>query len=244
MKDISNKNKNIEVFKEGIVDGIPIALGYLAVAFSLGIAAKNAGLTPFQGLLTSALNNASAGEYAGFRLIALEVPLLEMAIVIFITNARYMLMSFAISQKLPKDISNLKKALVGFTLTDEIFGISVSRDRYLNPFYTYGAAAIALPTWSIATFLGAYAGEILPVSVVSALSVALYGMFLAIIIPEGKKNKVVGVLIILSFIASYFFSEIPIFSNFSEGMKLIILTIIISGIAAYFFPIKEDSYDS
>lgn len=240
---MSNKNNNIEVFKKGMVDGIPIALGYMAVAFSLGIAAKNAGLTPLQGLLTSALNNASAGEYAGFRMIASNVPYLEMAIVILITNARYMLMSFAISQRIPKGTSNLKKAIVGFCLTDELFGISLSQGRYFNPYYIFGAGALSLPVWSIATFLGAVAGEVLPVSIVRALSVSLYGMFLAIIIPEAKKNKIVGVLIAISFLASYLFNVIPFFQSFSEGIRLIVLTLILSTFAAVFFPIKEEAYE-
>ena len=94
--EISTINK--KVFFEGVRDGIPIGLGYFVVSFTLGIAAKNAGLTPFQGFLTSFLNNASAGEYAAFTVIAADASYLEMAVITLVTNARYLLMSTVLSQ--------------------------------------------------------------------------------------------------------------------------------------------------
>ena len=185
-------NRNINAFKNGICDGFPIALGYFAVAFSLGIVARKAGLNPFQGFLSSILNHASAGEYAEFTVIMANASYFEMAFVILVTNIRYLLMSCALSQRFAPDIPLFHRLFVGFGITDEIFGISIARAGMLNPWYNYGAMAIALPCWAAGTAMGIVAGNILPVSAVSALSVALYGMFLAVIIPASRTDKIVG----------------------------------------------------
>ena len=234
-----NRNKN--AFFNGIQDGFPIALGYFAVAFSLGIVAKKAGLNPFQGFLSSMLNHASAGEYAEFTVIMAGAPYFEMAFVILVTNIRYMLMSCALSQKFDSGTSLSHRLLVGFGITDEIFGISIGRAGALNPYYNYGAMAIALPGWSLGTALGIVAGNILPASLVSALSVALYGMFVAIIIPVSKTNKIVGGVVIVSFLASYLTSKISLFDTLSDSMKISLLTVLIAGLAACFFPVKEET---
>ncbi len=234
-----NRNKN--AFFNGIRDGFPIALGYFAVAFSLGIVAKKAGLNPFQGFLSSMLNHASAGEYAEFTVIMANAPYFEMAFVILVTNIRYMLMSCALSQKFDSGTSLFHRFLVGFGITDEIFGISIGRCGALNPYYNYGAMAIALPGWSVGTALGIVAGNVLPASLVSALSVALYGMFVAIITPVSKSNKIVGGVVIVSFLASFLVSKISLFSQMSDSMKISLLTILIAGLAAYFFPVKDEA---
>ena len=210
-------------FRLGMRDGIPIGLGYLAVAFSLGITARNAGLNAFQGFLISILNNASAGEYAGITVIAANAAYAEIAIVTLITNGHRLLM--------------------GFDITDELFGIAIARPGYLNPYYTYGAMLMAMPGWSIGTSLGIIAGNILPERVVSALSVALFGMFLAVIIPPARKNKVVAVLVALSFAASFAFSVLPLVNTLSDGTRTIILTVVISAGAALLFPVPREKPD-
>lgn len=236
-----NRNKN--AFVNGIRDGIPIALGYFSVAFSLGIVAKKAGLDPFQGFLSSLLNHASAGEYAEFTVIMANAPYLEMAFVILVTNIRYMLMSCALSQKFHPETSYVHRLFVGFGITDEIFGISIGRSGALNPYYNYGAMAIALPSWSAGTAIGIVAGNILPASAVSALSVALYGMFIAIIIPASKANLAVGGVVSASFLVSFVVSKISLFDRMSDSMKISLLTVIIAAIAAYLFPAKDEDED-
>ena len=230
--------ENRQALSEGFRDGIPIGLGYFVVSFTLGIVARQVGMTPFEGFLMSLLNNASAGEYAALAVMITDAPYMELAILTVIANARYVLMSAVLSQKFSPDTPFYHRIFVGFDVTDEIFGIAVAREGKLNPFYNYGAMLTALPGWSIGTALGIVAGNILPSSAVSALSVALYGMFLAIIIPPSRKDKVVGVAVIasfaLSFLAAQFFSEI------SSGTRTIILTILIAGIAAVVKPIHDD----
>lgn len=229
---------NRQALMDGIRDGIPIGLGYFVVSFTLGITAKHAGLNPFQGFLASLLNNASAGEYAGFTVIATDAPYLEIAVITLVANARYLLMSTVMSQKFSPDTPFYHRIFVGFDVTDEIFGITVAREGKLNPFYNYGAFIPALPGWSIGTALGIVAGNILPLSAVSALSVALYGMFLAIIIPPSRKDKVICSVVMISFVAS-FLAE-TFFGEISAGTRTIILTIFIAGATAILKPIKED----
>lgn len=230
---------NKKIFIKGIYDGIPIALGYFAVSFSLGITAKNAGLTPLQAMLASFLCNASAGEYAGFTSIAANASYIEIAIITLIANLRYLLMSFAMSQKISPDTKSVHRYLIGFDLTDEIFGISMAQKGYLNPLYVYGAMVFSIPGWAVGTALGALAGNLLPISIVSALSVALYGMFLAIIIPDCRKNKVLSLIIAVCFLSSYIATKLPVISDFSDGTRIIILTIVISVLSAIIFPRKE-----
>lgn len=231
---------NKKIFKKGMRDGIPIGLGYLAVSFSLGITARNIGLTPFQGFLVSLLNNASAGEYAGFTVIAADAAYIEIIFITFITNLRYLLMSCALSQRFSPDTPMIHRFLIGYDVTDELFGITIARTGYLNPCYTYGAMVLAIPGWSIGTAVGVMAGNVLPERIVGALSVALFGMFIAIIIPPARKNKVIAGLVIISFLASFCFAKLPVISNISEGTRTIILTVVISGLAALFFPVKKE----
>lgn len=230
------KNK---VFFEGIRDGIPIGLGYFAVAFSLGIVARNAGLNAVEGFIASFFNVASAGENALFTSIAEKVSYLEVAVITFVVNARYFLMSCSLSQKIAPETKFFHRFLVGFGVTDEIFGISISREGKLNPLYNYGAIAIAVPLWSIGTSLGIIAGNFLPVRIVNALSVALYGMFIAIIIPPAKKNLVIAVGVAVSFIASYLCGILPVIKNLSTGNRTILLTVLIAAILAIIKPVDD-----
>ena len=229
-----------QIFRKGMKDGMPICLGYFAVSFSLGIAARNAGITAFQGFLMSFLNNASAGEYALITTIAADAPYLEAVLITLVANARYLLMSTALSQRFSEHTGIGHRMLVAYDITDELFGIAIAREGALEPFYSYGAFAVAIPGWAVGTAFGIVMGNLLPALLVRSLSVALYGMFLAIIIPPAKKDKVVGVLVALSFAASFAAAKAPVVSSLSEGTRTILLTILIAGAAAILFPRKED----
>ena len=226
-------------FRDGMRDGVPIALGYLAVGFTLGIAARRAGFTPFQALIASATNNASAGEYAAFALIETGAGYWAVAVMTLVANARYLLMSCALSQKLHPDTPLRHRLLIGYDITDEIFGISVAVPGWLEPWYTYGAMAAAIPGWAGGTCLGVILGNILPLRVVSALSVGLYGMFLAIIIPPARKSRVVAGLVGVSFLSSFLASRLPALAAVPSGFKTIFLTVALALGAAVLFPVKE-----
>ena len=216
----------------------------------LGIAARNAGITSLQAALTSLLINASAGEYVGFSLIAVGASYVEVTLMEAVANARYLLMSASLSQKLDENVKWWERLLLGFTVTDEIFGVSVSLVGRLSPYFTYGTFVVATMGWTGGTLVGALLGNILPARLLSALAVGLYGMFISVFIPEAKKNKIVAALVAISFAASYAFEKLPFIRDVSSGIRIIILTVIISLAAAILFPVdradkaKEEKSDA
>ena len=232
--------KERKQFAEGVRDGLPIALGYFAVAFSLGIVAKRAGLTPFEGFLASILTNASAGENAGFLVIRENSGLAVMALMTLVASSRYFLMACSLSQKFDPNMPFRHRLLIAFDLTDEIFGAQIARPGFVCPAYTYGLFVLPLIGWSSGTALGIVTGNALPANIVSALSVALYGMFIAIVVPPAKKDKVVAGTVIVSLLLSFAFSRLPFIRDLSEGVRILILTVLISALAAFFFPIKDE----
>ncbi|WP_141607364.1 MULTISPECIES: AzlC family ABC transporter permease [Treponema] len=225
----------------GFLAGVPIGLGYFAVSFSLGIVAKNAGLTPFQGLVASFFNLASAGENALFTSIQEGASYAEIAIITFIVNARYLLMSCSLSQKFPRETNVVHRLVVAFAVTDELFGIAYSRPGKLSPLFSYGAMLVAVPLWSLGTYFGIIAGSHLPAPVISALSVSLYGMFIAIIIPPAKKDIAIRIAVAASFVLSFALSVAPLARDLSSGTRTIILTVLISAAAALLRPIKDEN---
>jgi predicted branched-subunit amino acid permease len=227
-------------FVKGLHDGIPIMLGYFAVSIALGISARNAGMIAPQATLASARIMASAGQYIGFTLIAASASYLEVMVMEAIANARYLLMSCALSQKLKPELPLRHRLLMGLWITDEIFGLSVSVEGWLNPYYIYGMAAVATPGWALGTLTGVVLGNVLPVRVVSALSVGLFGMFMSIFVPPARKDRVIAALVVISFAASYAFNALAWFDSISSGMKIIILTVVISLGAALLFPVEGE----
>lgn len=219
-------------FIQGCKDGMSIGIGYFAVSFALGIAMKNAGLNWLEGFFMSLTNLASAGEYAGTQVILTHGTYVEMAIMTFVANARYMLMSCSLSQKLSPEVSVKKRLLIGYSITDELFGLAYSRKGKLDPHYFYGGMSVAILPWALGTACGIVVGNILPTSLVSALSVALYGMFLAIIIPSAKTDRFVLILIFVSFLLSFLSGVLPMICKLSSGTRIILLTIFISTMAA------------
>lgn len=229
-------------FGRGVRDGMPIAIGYFAVAFALGIKATEAGLTPLEAALLSLLNLTSAGEAAGIALLGVGTTYLELALTQLVINIRYLLMSCALSQRLSPRTGLLHRLAIGYGVTDEIFGISVANEAPLSPFYSYGAIAVAVPGWTLGTLLGAVIGNVLPSRAVSALGVALYAMFLAIILPPARKSRVIAGLVAVSALASAALTWVcNAFSltSFTEGFRIIVLTVVISLCAAILFPLKD-----
>lgn len=235
----SIREANRTAFRKGFIDGIPIGLGYFAVAFSLGIAARDAGITVFQGFMASILTNASAGQYAGFTQIAVHGTFLEMALVSIVMNIRYMLMSASLGQRLDPQTGTGRRLLLGFTITDEIFGITIAQEGWINPFYSFGALCCASPCWAAGTALGIQMGALLPVRIVSALGVALFGMFLAIIIPPSRRNRNVGIAVLAGFLLSLASGICPGIRSLSSGNRTILLTITIASAAALLAPVPS-----
>ena len=228
------------IFLKGIHDGIPIALGYYAVAFSIGIIAAKAGVSTLLGGLGSFFTRASAGEYGVYSLVIISASYIEVIGMSLIANLRYLLMGAALTQKIAKGTSTLKRILMSCCITDEIFGISIAYPGNVPASYMFGASLVSTFAWAGGTASGIIAGDILPRQIVSALGVALYGMFIAIIIPPCRKNHAVGIAVGCSFLTSWGCSVVPFISDLSAGIRTIILTIAISALAAWLKPIKQE----
>lgn len=224
----------------GLRDGIPIAMGYMAVAFSLGIIAAKAGLSAPEGFLSSFFTRASAGEYGTYTLVAVQAAYAEVIAMCLVVNLRYMLMSAALSQKIAPGTSWVHRLLMACCVTDEIFGISIAHPGYTPPAYTYSAALISTLFWASGCAIGIVAGSLLPQPMVTALSMSLYGMFLAIIIPVVHNDRDVLYVLIASFVMSGLCAVAPVVGQWSSGMRTVVLTIVISAVAAWLKPIKKE----
>ena len=232
---------NRESFRRGIHDGIPIGLGYLAVAFSFGMLAAAGGLGVGQATLLSLLNLTSAGQAAGLNLIIAGSSYLEMALTQLTINLRYCLMSFSVSQKLERDIAPWHRYLAAYGITDEIFGVTASQKGKVSPWYMYGVMAMAVPGWTLGTALGAVSGSLLPSFMTSALGIALYGMFVAVIIPPARENRAVLAVVLGAMAMSTLFRVIPPLKQVSAGFVIIIVTVATAGIAAAVCPVAGEN---
>ncbi len=236
---MSSTGKN--EFIEGCKDAIPICLGYIAVSFAFGIEASKIGMTTFQAAMTSLLNVTSAGQFSALDVIARNGSFIELAILQFIINLRYMLMSTALSQKLSSSVGTLQRMGISYGVTDEIFALSFFRKGNLNPLYSYGLIITSVFGWVLGTILGAFSGQILPERLISCLGLAIYGMFIAIIIPDTRTNRAVLCTVVSAMILSSIFTYVPVLAGFiSSGFRIIIITIVVAAIAAYFAPVREE----
>lgn len=227
-------------FLQGMHDAIPIGLGYYAVSFSLGIIAGSLQIPALIGFFGSLFTRASAGEYGTYTMIATQASILSVIGMAIVTNLRYMLMSTALTQKISSETSLWKRILVGCCMTDEVFGISIAYPGQLPVSYPLGATVLAGSLWAAGTASGILAGNILPSNIVAALSVALYGMFIAIIIPPCRHNKAIVWTVVVSFALSGLCSILQLVNSINSGMRTILLTVIIAAAAAVIKPVNGE----
>ncbi len=233
-------------FRDGIKDGLPIALGYLSVSFTFGITGVNMGIPVITAVLISLTNVTSAGQVAGIGIIAAGGGYLEMALAQLIINMRYALMSLSLSQKLDSKFNLWHRLAVSFCVTDEVFAVASGKDKDLPPRYMYGLILLPYLFWSGGTAAGALLGGILPDSLKSALGIAIYGMFIAIIIPPARKSRGVLFTIVIAAVLSCLVYYIPLFDFISSGISIIICTVIAATLGAVLFPreIKEEAVEN
>lgn len=235
---MNTQNKGL--FKCGLKDGIPIALGYLSVSFGFGISAVNGGLSPLAAVIISLTNLTSAGQVAGVEVILALGTLIEMALTQLTINIRYSLMSLSLSQKLDKSFTLPHRLIASFGITDEVFGVASSKKDPLKPIYMYGLILLPFIGWTLGTLLGAVAGNILPQSVNNALGIAIYGMFVAIVLPPAKREMGVLAASLISIGVSLALAFIPLFSFITSGFAIIVSALAAAVVAALLFPIKEE----
>ena len=228
-------------FRQGIRHGIPIALGYLSVSFAFGMKAAGVGLTVLQAVLISMTNLTSAGQMAALPLMVGGASLAEMALTQLTINLRYALMSLSLSRKLDESMGTLQRMIFSFANTDEIFAVASSQPGKVGKRYLYGLMITPWIGWSLGTLLGSAAGTLLPEFVRTALGIAIYGMFLAIILPPARKLGPVRFVVIIAVALSLCFHYIPGLNTVSGGFVIIICGVAAAAAGALLFPIKEDA---
>lgn len=226
-------------FRHGLRDGLPIALGYLSVSFGFGISAVAKGLSALPALLISMTNLTSAGQVAGLAIIAASGAVIEMIMTQLIINLRYSLMGLSLTQKLDDTFSTLHRMAVAFFITDEIYAVASSKSEGVNTRYMYGLGLLPYIGWSLGTLAGAVAGELLPTHITSALGIAIYGMFVAIIVPPAKKERGILFTVIIAAVLSCVLKYVPLFSFVTQGFAVIICAVIAAALAAIVCPVKE-----
>lgn len=226
-------------FKKGLKDGLPIAIGYLSVSFAFGILAVNSGLPIWAPIITSLTNFTGTGQFVGTTLIAAGASIAEIAFTLLIINARYVLMSISLSQRLEK-VSIWKKLIIAFGNTDEIFAVAVSKYCDLNFKYMAGLILCSFTGWVGGTALGALCGSIIPQSILSAMGIALYAMFIAIIIPPAKKSRAVLLVIALGALISVAIYYIPFINQLNSSWRIIIAGVVSTLIGTFVMPLKDE----
>lgn len=224
-------------FKQGIKDGIPIAIGYFSVSFSFGILAVKDGLSLFQAVLISLTNVTSAGQFAGLQIIVAAGTIIELILTQLIINLRYSLMSLSLTQKLSPDVTIRQRLMMAFVNTDEVFAVAMAHNKELTMKYMAGLELLPWLGWAVGTGVGAVACDILPKSLCSALGLALYGMFVAIVVPVAKKSKPVMTVVFVAIVLSCVFHFVPLFQKISTGIVIIICTVAASALGAWLFPV-------
>ena len=224
-------------FRKGMLHGVPIMLGYLSVSFGFGILAIQKNLSILAAVGISVTNLTSAGQVAGVGVIAAGGSLLEMILCQLVINLRYSLMSLSLSQRLDKSFTLPHRLIAAFGVTDEIFAVASVQPEPVTPPYMYGLILTPFIGWTGGTLLGAAAGNIMPARVTAALSLMLYGMFIAIIIPPAKKSGRVLLAVVLSAGLSILCKVL--LPALSDGFAVIICALAASVVTAIFFPAPE-----
>ena len=236
-------NTTLENYKRGLLAGIPISLGYVSVSFTFGIIAITYGLTIWEATLISMTTLTSAGQFAGVQIMTIPGLWLDMLISQLTINVRYSFMSIALSQKLDKRFNGIWRWILGFFITDEIFAVAISEKKITRSFWL-GLSTLPGIGWALGTFLGALLGNVLPTSVMSALGLAIYGMFVAIVVPVMKKEKAVIVAVVIAAALSTAFKYVPVINRVSIGISISICAIISAAIVAILYPVEDEDDDN
>ena len=227
-------------FLQGIKDGVPIALGYFSVSMAFGLTVALSGLPIWSAVLISMTNLTSAGQFAGVNILLALGALTELALTTLIINLRYFLMSLSLSQRVEDKMSIWKRMIFSFAITDEVFAVSMQRKGTLTSAYMAGLVLTPPIGWTLGTLTGAVLTSIMPPILSSSMGIALYAMFIAIVIPPARENKNVMLASIMAVLMSIMFSYVPIFKIISSGWAIIIITLAVSAVMAFLFPTADE----
>lgn len=231
-------------FRDGLRDGLPIALGYISVSFGFGISAVGLGIAWPVATLLSLVNVTSAGQVAGVAIIAAGGTLGEMALSQLVINMRYFLMSISLSQKLDDSFTLPHRFVASFAVTDEIFAVSASKSDSVGWRYMYGLISLPIFGWTLGTLLGGVAGEILPASVSAAMGIAIYGMFVAIVVPPARRDRGVLLCVCVAVALSCLIRYLPALSGVTSGFSVIICAVVAATVAAIIKPLPSEKEEA
>ncbi len=226
-------------FIYGCKRGFPIALGYFPVSFSFGVLVVSSGLPSGLATLISLTNLTSSGQFAGVSLMLSQATYLEMALTLLLINARYFLMSLSLSQRIDQKMTTLQRMIVSFGITDETFSVASLEEKTLTFKFMLGFILVPIIGWTSGTLVGETLMNILPTSLQQAMGIALYGMFLAILVPPASKSRKIFEVVLVSGIVSMIFFYVPLFSGLSSGFKLIVATLSGAIYGALRYPVSE-----
>lgn len=228
-------------FRRGLKDSIPVALGYFSVSIAFGLMAVEAGCSYMEAVLISLTNLTSAGQFAGLTVLASAGTYIEMALTQLVINSRYALMAVSLSQKADHRFRGPWRWILGFAITDELFAVATGQKDDISREYFSGLILLPIAGWSAGTLCGAVIGNVMPQMITSALGVALYGMFIAVVVPKAREEIKVLAVVVMSVILSACLFYIPVFSSVSSGTAIIICAVAASAAGALLFPVKEES---
>lgn len=227
-------------FRRGLHAGLPIGLGYFSVSLSFGILAVSYGFSWWQAVLISMTTVTSAGQFAGIQTMVIPGQYLAMLVSQLTINIRYSMMSVSLSQKLDKYFGNAARWILGFFMTDEIFAVAAAEKEVSRPFFS-GLAVLPWIGWTLGTLTGSLVGGILPQRLMNALCLALYGMFIAIVVPVAKKEQPVLMVVLLAMVFSSLFTWVPGLNTVSSGIAVSLCAIAAAAVGAALFPVKEEA---
>ena len=231
---------NFKDFTAGARAAVPVCIGYFSVSFGFGAMAISQGLSVWHAILISASNLTSAGQFAGLTVIAAGATLLEMILPQIVINSRYALMSLALGQRFGPEVGILPRMAAAFFNTDEVFALGMTRLGKLTASYFLGAGVTAAFGWIAGTAMGALAGTVLPAGLRIALGIMLYGMFIAIVVPQARQEKPMLICLILALVLSCMFTWLPVLNTVSSGLAIVICTVAAAALCAWLFPIKDE----
>ena len=228
-------------FRDGLRAGVPVCLGYFSVSFGFGAMAVAQGLRIWEAVLISASNLTSAGQFAGLTVITAGAAILELILTQLVINSRYALMGLALSQRLGPEVGTLPRLAAAFFDTDEVFALGMTRHGKLTVRFFLGAGLIAALGWTLGTACGAMAGSLLPMTVRLSLGALLYGMFIAIVVPQARQEKSMLFCMALALVLSCLFAWVPGLKTISGGLAIVICTVVTAAVCAWVFPIQEET---
>lgn len=231
-------------FTQGLKDGFPICLGYFSVSVAFGMTTVLAGMPLWAAVLISLTNLTSAGQFAGANLMIAGGNMIELGLTTLVINIRYFLMSLSVSQKVERKMSMKERLAVSFGITDEIFAVSMQHKGELSTPYMAGLIITPVFGWTGGTLAGGIATSFMPEALSSALGIALYGMFIAVIIPPAREERSVLFTVILAILASLAFTYLPGLKSLGGGWSIIIITIFVSAVAAWLFPREPEKEEA